>query len=121
MTKVLVVEDDFALGENITAMLKGEGFDVRFAPDGKQGLDLAQSFVPDIVLLDLMIPNVSGFDVCRALRSEAKTQGIKILVMTGLDRTADVEKAFSSGATDYLVKPFDRDRLMGKIKKLLGP
>ncbi|MFH2201536.1 MAG: response regulator [Elusimicrobiota bacterium] len=119
MTKILIVEDDFTLAENLKVLLKSKGFEVELAPDGDSGIKKAQSFKPDLVLLDIMIPKVSGFEVCRQLRSDEKTSHIKILMTTGLDRMADVEKAFSSGATDYLVKPFDGDRLMKKIAKVL--
>ncbi len=119
MTKILIVEDDFSLGENLQALLKTKGFEVQFAADGDAGLKLAQTFMPDIILLDIMIPKVSGFEVCRQLRTDGKTSHIKILMTTGLDRMADVEKAFSAGAADYLVKPFDSDRLLKKIAKVL--
>ncbi|MEE8424252.1 MAG: response regulator [Elusimicrobiota bacterium] len=120
MTKVLIVEDDFALSENLQSLLKAKGFEVEAAPDGPAGIAAARKFLPDLVLLDIMIPKLSGFEVCRTLRSEEATKGIKILMTTGLDRMADVEKAFSSGAADYLVKPFDSERLLKKIKKVLG-
>ncbi len=119
MIKVLVVEDDFSLAENLEMLLKTKGFDVALAPDGQVGLEKALTYMPDIVLLDIMIPRVSGFEVCRRLRSGEKTKHIKILMTTGLDRVADVEKAFSAGAADYLVKPFDGARLFKKIEKVL--
>ena len=119
MIKVLIVEDDFSLAENLAALLKTKGFEVSVAVDGQAGLEKAQAMMPDIVLLDIMIPRVSGFEVCRRLRSNDKTKNIKILMTTGLDRMADVEKAFSAGAADYLVKPFDGERLFKKISKVL--
>lgn len=120
MTKILIVEDDFVLAANIEAMLKREGFSTRHSPDGLDAVKAAADFRPDVVLLDLMIPHQSGFDVCRKIRSDAKTKNAKILVTTGLDKTSDVERAFSSGASDYLIKPFDRERLLKKLAKLLG-
>lgn len=119
MIKILVVEDDFSLAENLEALLKTKGFDVVLAPDGEIGLEKAKTYMPDIVLLDIMIPRISGFEVCRRLRSDEKTRHIKILMTTGLDRMADVEKAFSVGAADYLVKPFNGERLFKKIAKVL--
>lgn len=119
MIKILVVEDDFSLAENLEALLKTKGFDVVLAPDGEIGLEKAKTYMPDIVLLDIMIPRISGFEVCRRLRSDDKTRHIKILMTTGLDRMADVEKAFSVGAADYLVKPFNGERLFKKIAKVL--
>ena len=120
MTKILVVEDDFALADNLQALLKSKGFDVRFAPDGDAGVKIALEFKPDVVLLDIMIPRVSGFDVCRMIRSDPGTQNAKIIMTTGLNSMGDVEKAFSCGASDYLIKPFDLERLLKKIDKALG-
>ncbi len=119
MTKVLIVEDDSSLAKNLEALLKTKGYDVALAPDGQAGLEKARAFMPNIVLLDIMIPRISGFEVCRRLRSDDKTSHIKILMTTGLGHAADVEKAFSAGAADYLVKPFDGERLFKKIAKVL--
>lgn len=120
MTKVLIIEDDFALADNLKALLELKGFRVEAAADGPTGVERAKSFMPDVVLLDLMIPRVSGFEVCRTLRSDPKTAGMKIIITTGLDKIADVEKAYSAGAADYLTKPYDSDRLLKKINKVLG-
>lgn len=119
MTKILIVEDDYALADNLQALLKLKGFDVQFAPDGEAGVQTARSYLPDLILLDIMIPRLSGFEVCRILRGDPKTKSAKIVMVTGLDRMGDVEKAFSSGASDYLIKPFDSERLFKKIEKVL--
>ena len=121
MKKILIVEDDFALADNMQALLKIKGYEVHFAADGEAGVELARKVLPDVVLLDVMIPKISGFDVCRTLRSEPKTAKIKVIMVTGLGRMGDVEKAFSCGASEYLIKPFDNDRLLKKVEKVLGP
>lgn len=118
--KILIIEDDFALCDNLKALLRVRGFEVDSAADGEAGVAKARQFKPDIVLLDIMIPKLSGFEVCRALRSDAKTEHMRIIMTTGLDTVGDVDKAYSSGATDYLTKPFDSDRLLAKIRKVLG-
>lgn len=120
MTKILIIEDDFALADNLAALLKLKGYQVDSAPDGLSGIEAARKLKPDVILLDIMIPKVSGFDVCRSLRSDPETRGIKIIMTTGLNRMGDVEKAFSCGAADYLIKPFDSERLVKKIDKVLG-
>lgn len=120
MKKVLVVEDDFAIADNLQALLKVKGFKVSFAPDGQSAVELARKEKPDLILLDIMIPRLGGFDVCRVLKSEEKTQAIKIIVITGLGRMGDVETAFSCGAADYVIKPIDTDRLLKKIERALG-
>ena len=74
---------------------------------------------PDLVLLDVVLPHLSGFEVCKLLRADPRTAKVKVIMVTGLDRGGDVEKAFASGADDYLVKPVDSDRLLKKIQKAL--
>ncbi|MEK7744897.1 MAG: response regulator [Elusimicrobiota bacterium] len=120
MKKVLVVEDDFALADNLQALLRAKGYEVHFAPDGTAAVEAARKLLPDLVLLDVLIPKLGGFDVCRVLRSEERTKGIKIIMVTGLGRVADVDQAFAAGASDYLVKPFDTERLLKKIEKVLA-
>lgn len=120
MKKILVVEDDFALADNLQALLRAKGYEVHFAPDGTAAVEAARKVLPDVVLLDVLIPKLGGFDVCRVLRSEERTKAIKVIMVTGLGRVADVDQAFAAGAADYLVKPFDTDRLLKKIEKVLG-
>lgn len=121
MKKILIIEDDYAIADNLTALLKLKGFDVQFASDGEAGIETARKFRPDVILLDIMIPKVSGFDACRIMRGDVKTKNAKIIMITGLDRMGDVEKAFSAGASEYLIKPFDSERLFKKIDKVLRP
>ncbi|MBI5595341.1 MAG: response regulator [Elusimicrobia bacterium] len=116
--KVLIIEDDYSLADNITALLKLKGHEVGFAPDGEAGIEVARQMRPDLILLDIMIPKVGGFDACRILRGDPQTMKAKIIMMTGLDRIGDVERAFSAGASDYLIKPFDSERLFKKIDKV---
>ena len=116
--KVLIIEDDYALADSITALLKLKGYEVEFAPDGEAGIEKARQVKPDVVLLDIMIPKVGGFDACRILRGDPQTMKAKIIMMTGLDRIGDVDRAFSCGAADYIIKPFDSDRLFKKIEKV---
>ena len=115
---MLIIEDDYALADNLKALLKLKGHEVAFAPDGEAGVAEARKFHPDVVLLDIMIPKVSGFDACRMLRGDPQTMKAKVIMMTGLDRIGDVERAFACGASDYLIKPFDGERLFKKIDKV---
>lgn len=116
--KILIVEDDYALADSITALLKIKGHEVGFAPDGEAGIEAARKMRPDVILLDILIPKVGGFDACRILRGDAQTMKAKIIMMTGLDRIADVDRAFACGAADYIIKPFDSERLFKKIDKV---
>lgn len=119
MAKILVVEDDFTIADNLKALLNVKGHQVVFAADGQAGVELARKEMPDILLLDILLPKLGGFDVCRILKSDPKTAAIKIIMLTGLGRMGDVETAFSAGANDYLIKPYDNDRLVKKIEKVL--
>lgn len=118
--RILIIEDDLGLAENLKALLQVKGYTVEFAADGVQGVEAARKSLPDVVLLDIMIPKLSGFDVCRTLRTDPKTQRIRIIMMTGLSQMQDIEKAFSCGAVDYLTKPFDSERLIKKIENALS-
>lgn len=120
MAKILVVEDDFTIADNLKALLNVKGHQVVFAADGQAGVELARKEMPDILLLDILLPKLGGFDVCRILKSDPKTAPIKIIMLTGLGRMGDVETAFSAGANDYLIKPYDNERLVKKIDKVLA-
>lgn len=115
-----MIEDDFALAASLVALLQASGFDASHAADGEAGLAMARKENPELVLLDVLLPGLDGFDVCRRLRSQAETAGAKVIMLTGLGKVGDVDKAFSCGACDYLIKPFDSDRLLKKIRKVLG-
>ena len=121
MSKILVVEDERAVAENIQALLAARGYEVVLAFDGAEGVSAARGSQPDAMLLDIMLPKMGGFDVCRILKSDANTKKIKIIMITGLGRMGDVETAFQNGADDYIIKPFDSDRLFKKLEKVLAP
>lgn len=120
MARILVVDDELDIAENIAALLTAKGHRATIAADGAEALRLARKELPDLVLLDVMLPRMSGTDVCRILRGEARTSKLKILMVTGLGRGGDVEEAFAAGADDYLIKPFDSARLYKKIEKVLA-
>ncbi|MBI3548343.1 MAG: response regulator [Elusimicrobia bacterium] len=119
-TKLLLVEDDHLIAENLKVFLQMKGFDVQWAADGAVAVEASRKIPPDIVLLDIMLPKLGGFDVCRILKSDAKTKAAKIIIATGLGRMSDVEKAFEAGASDYIVKPIDNNQLLKKIEKVLS-
>jgi CheY-like chemotaxis protein len=120
MARVLIVEDELDIAENIAALLAAKGHRATIVADGAEALRLARKELPELILLDVMMPRMSGFDVCRLLRADPKTAKLKVLMVTGLGRGGDVEEAFAAGANDYLIKPFDSDRLFKKIDKVLG-
>ncbi|MFA6093540.1 MAG: response regulator [Elusimicrobiota bacterium] len=119
MTRILIIEDDFALADTLQALLKSKGYEVYFAPDGLLGLELAKKIKPEVLLLDVGLPRVNGYEICRQLRTGPKTSSMKIIMVTGFGTMGNVERAFACGATDYLIKPFDGERLIKKIEKVL--
>ena len=117
--KILIIEDERALQEVLTYNLEREGFEVALAADGQDGLRKARSFEPGLILLDLMLPVIDGLEVCRQLRADAKTQGIRILMLTARSEEVDEIVGFNMGADDYVTKPFKVKPLIHRIKALL--
>lgn len=118
--KVLIVEDEPAIADNLQALLQAKGYEVSVANDGSAAVAEARRQRPDLVLLDIMLPKLGGFDVCRILKMDAATQKAKVIMITGLGRMGDVETAFKNGADDYIIKPFDTERLFKKLDKVLA-
>ncbi len=114
--KVLVVDDDQALAEMLGIVLRKEGLDVAHCADGGRAVALFREFKPDLVLLDVMLPTVSGVEVCRALRSES---GVPIVMLTARTETNDVVAGLEAGADDYVVKPFKPQELLARIRARL--
>lgn len=102
--RILLVEDDDALAGVYITRLQAEGFDVRRVANGEEALAAALSYGPDLALLDVMMPKVSGFDVLDILRNTPETANLKIVMLTALNQQSDLDRAKSLGADDYLVK-----------------
>jgi len=117
--KILLIEDERTIVEVLTYNLTKEGFEVFAASDGRDGLARARSILPDLVILDLMLPVVDGLQVCRELRSDPKTQGIRIVMLTAKSEEVDEIVGFNMGADDYVTKPFKLKPLIHRIKALL--
>ncbi|TWT58578.1 Alkaline phosphatase synthesis transcriptional regulatory protein PhoP [Thalassoglobus neptunius] len=121
MTKprVLIVEDEIPILDALLYNLQKENFDVTTATDGREALRKCQSQVPDIVILDLMIPPPDGLQVCRELRSDPRTKNVRILMLTAKDHETDEIVGFNMGADDYVAKPFRMRPLIERVKALL--
>lgn len=117
--KILIIEDERSLIDIMSYNLTNEGFDVLTASDGHEGLRRAQSAVPDLIVLDLMLPGIDGLQICRQLRSDPKTQNIRILMLTAKSEEVDEIVGFNMGADDYVTKPFKLKPLIHRIKALL--
>jgi two-component system response regulator MtrA len=114
--RVLVVDDDPALAEMLGIVLRGEGFDPVFVADGAAAVPAFRELRPDIVLLDLMLPGMSGIDVCRAIRVDS---GTPVIMLTAKADTLDVVLGLESGADDYVVKPFKPKELVARMRARL--
>lgn len=116
MKKILVVDDERKIVDIVEAYLKREGYQVIVAYEGKLALELARKQRPDLVVLDLMLPEISGWDICRILRKESN---IPIIMLTARDETTDKIVGLELGADDYVTKPFDPKELVSRIRAVL--
>lgn len=119
--KILAIEDNQDIRELITFFLKRDGFQISTASDGISGLSLIKETKPDLVLLDVMMPEFSGFEVLDAIRKDknSKIREVPILMITSVSTIEDVDRALELGANDYLVKPFRSEKLVEKVRELL--
>ena len=116
MTRVLVIEDEESFRDALKFMLSREGFDVILAPNGAEGMKLFDSMNPDLVLLDLMLPEVSGTEVCKYIRTKSNTP---VIMLTAKDTEIDKVVGLELGADDYVTKPFSTRELLARIKAVL--
>ncbi|MFW9770334.1 MAG: response regulator transcription factor, partial [Candidatus Thorarchaeota archaeon] len=118
--KILVVDDDEMTTELAKTFLEKHDFTVVIAKDGEEAIHLAQSEIPDLILLDVMLPTVDGFEVCKQLRSLDQFKKTPILMFTARGFSSDVEQGQAAGADEYIVKPFSGKALVATIRKHLG-
>ncbi|PPT08194.1 DNA-binding response regulator AraC family [Geitlerinema sp. FC II] len=116
MKKVLVIEDEQILRKNILKILKAEGFESLGAADGYEGIDLARSENPDLIVCDIMMPELDGYGVLKTLQADRETAMIPFIFLTAKTDRADMRQGIELGADDYLVKPFDADELLRAIE-----
>lgn len=116
---ILVVEDEDALAELLQYNLKKEGFRVTVAADGEEAMILVDERQPDVILLDWMLPKVSGIEVCRRLRSRQETRNIPIIMLTARGEEADRIRGLDTGADDYIIKPFLMKELFARVRAIL--
>ena len=118
-SKIVVIEDEVDILEVINYNLSKEGFDVCSALDGQEGLALIKKEVPDLVLLDLMLPGLDGIEICRKLKTDYSTRSIPIIMVTAKGEESDIVLGLGMGADDYMVKPFRPRELMARIRSVL--
>lgn len=117
--KVLIVEDEDAQAEVLRYNFQREGFDVFVASDGDEGLFAVDEHQPDLVVLDWMLPGVSGISICQRLRGRAETRSLPIIMLTARSEEQDRIRGFDSGADDYVVKPFSPSELVARVRAVL--
>jgi CheY-like chemotaxis protein len=120
MARILLVEDNEMNRDMLSRRLVKRGHEVSIAVDGQQGVDMAGRERPDIILLDMSLPVMDGWEAARQLKTDAVTSGIPIIALTAHAMAGDREKCIEAGADDYDTKPLDFKRLLGKINELLG-
>ena len=118
--KILIVDDEPDLAETVRFSLELEGYSVLVATNGEEGLNVARQEKPDLILLDLMLPKLDGYKVCRLLKFDERYKSIPILMLTAKTQEKDKILGKETGANEYLTKPFDMDELMAKIKSYLS-
>jgi DNA-binding response OmpR family regulator len=116
--KVLVVEDDVDIQELVVSLLTRAGYEVLAEGNGDAGLAAALTQQPALVILDWMMPGLSGVEVCRAMRADARAKDIAVLMLTSKAQEADIDQAFTAGADDYMVKPFRGRELVSRVQTL---
>ncbi len=117
--RILIADDEPANRELLEAFLLAEDYEIEFAEDGLDALKTTESFQPDLILLDVMMPKLSGFEVCEKLKSSPETSGIMILMVTALSELGDVERAVNVGCDDYLSKPIRKLELLKRVENML--
>lgn len=119
MTKILIIEDNEGVREEIVDILRYAGYDVRDAENGRLGLELVAQWVPDLVVCDLMMPELDGYATLAAMRADPASATIPFLCLTARGEQRDMQKAMALGADDYLRKPFTTDELLAALESLL--
>ncbi len=120
MPKILIVDDDAFLAGIYATKLDLEGFQVVSAHDGEEGIKLAQKELPDLILLDVLMPKLDGFEALKRLKADPSTKNIPVIMLTNLGQKEDIEKGIEDGAVDYLIKAhFVPAEAVAKIKKVL--
>jgi two-component system phosphate regulon response regulator PhoB len=117
--RILIIEDERGLTQSLAWYFNREGYETHVAHEGPEGLRRAQALLPDVVLLDIMLPGMSGLDVCRELRAGERTRDIPIIMITAKTEETDQVVGYSLGADDYVGKPFSNKVLLAKVKALL--
>jgi len=119
MPRILIVDDTRQNAELLEAHLDGHGYETRLAANGEEALQLAAEWPADLLLLDIMMPKLSGFEVCRRLRADPATASVGVLMVTALDQPTDIERAVEVGTDDFVTRPINKTELLLRVQSLL--
>jgi DNA-binding response OmpR family regulator len=120
MPRVLIADDNQQNAELLEAHLDGTGYETRIATNGDETVRMAKEWRPDVVLLDVMMPKLSGFEVCQQLRADPATRQAGVLMVTALDQPTDIERAVEVGTDDFVTRPINKTELLLRVRALLG-
>lgn len=118
--KVLIVDDETNIVISLEFLIAQSGYDLRIAHNGQEALELVGAFEPDLILLDVMMPHINGFEVCRRVRENPAWQHTKIIMLTAKGREVEVTKGLALGADAYVTKPFSTKALLAQVRDILG-
>lgn len=118
--RILIADDEANIVISLEFLMKREGFEVQVAPDGEAALQAIAAQLPDLILLDIMLPKKDGFEVCQQIRANPAWQSIKVLMLSAKGRDTEVSKGLALGADAYMTKPFSTRDLVAQVRQLLG-
>jgi DNA-binding response OmpR family regulator len=119
MPRILIADDNPSNADLLDAHLDGHGFETKLVYNGEDTIAAAREWKPDLILLDVMMPKLSGFEVCRRLRADTATKDVSVLMVTALDQSTDVETAVDAGTDDFITKPINKTELLLRVRAML--
>ena len=118
--RVLIADDEPNIGASLEFLMEQAGFEVKLASNGREALELVASFAPDLLILDVMMPEMNGYEVCQRLKSDPATREVKVVMLSAKGREVEVAKGLELGADAYVTKPFSTRELVAKVREMLG-
>jgi DNA-binding response OmpR family regulator len=118
--RILIAEDEDSIVTSLDFLMRRCGFETRIARDGEAAIACLGQFMPNVVLLDIMLPGRSGFEVCGAIRADARLGGTRVMMLTARGGTGEAARGMAAGADDFMLKPFSTHELVARVRALLG-
>ncbi|WP_319525511.1 response regulator [uncultured Desulfosarcina sp.] len=118
---ILIVDDELSILVPLQFLMEKEGYVAKLAQSGKEAIEKIQAIQPDLVLLDIMLPDLDGYEIYQMIRNHREWESIRVIFLTAKNRDADIAKGLAMGADAYITKPFSNTELMEKIRQLIGP